>query len=214
MMLSNLGISYRHVHDNKRAHEALDHALAIREKAYGKGSPLLVATLDNMADLYRQERNWQAALATIERAQLLAEILPGKQHPTWHQIATDHADVLVAAGRLKDAHVLLDDILVLEQKAHSTVLPATQTSRAELALVERKWADAAAFAKLGVAGFEAAGGPHNPELVRALTALGRAQLELEDAAAKATLERALAIAATTELHDDDLAATRAALARL
>jgi len=214
MMMSNLGIAYRRTRADKRAHEAFDHALAIRERVYGKNSPLLVATLDNMADLYEQEGDFPHALAVIERAAHLSEVIPGKDHPTWHQIATDQAEVLTSAGMYKEAGELFDEILMLEEKTHSTILPVTQTSRAELALAEHAWEQARTFAKLGVAGFEAAGGPNNPELVRALTALGRAQVELHDADAKATLERAAAIAAHTELAPPDLADLHTALARV
>ncbi len=214
MMLSNLGIAYRRVRHDKRAHDVFDRALAIREKAYGKNSPLLVATLDNMCDLYQQEGNLTAAAAAIERADRLASVIPGKEHPAWHQVATDHAELLVDARRFEQAHALFDEILEREHETQSTILPVTQTSRAELALAEHHWEQARTFAKLGIGGFEVAGGPNNPELVRALTALGRAQVELHDAAARATLERALAIAKSTELVDADLEVTRSALARV
>ena len=150
-----------------------------------------------------------------ERSLELASALPGPTDPSYHTIATDRADALVAAGRLADAHAAFDAVLALEDKHHSTTLPATLASRARLALVEHAWADAASFAERSIAGFEAAGTKDNPELWRPLTALAEARLGAGDArAARPLVERALAIGQKSNIPDDDLAPTRALAARL
>jgi len=214
LMLSNLGIAYRHLGQLKKSREVFERALAIREKSYGKNSPLLVPTLDNFTELLKQQGDIPAALATIERARKLAGLLPGKQHPIYHTVATTHAEVLVAAGRVADAHKEYDEIFAIEEKTKSPQLPTTLASRAELALVEHKWAEAVSFAERSVAGFEAAGGKEQPEMWRPLTALGQAKLELHRTAeARAALERAIAIGAKLQLGDD-LDPARAALAKM
>jgi hypothetical protein len=134
--------------------------------------------------------------------------MPGKQHPVWHQVATDHAEVLALSGRAKEAHALYDEVLASELATRSTALPNTQRSRAELALAEHAWADAATFAEHSVAGFEAAGGKDNPELWRPLAALARAQIGLGKLDV-AVVDRAIAIGEHVALPAQDLDPIRA-----
>jgi hypothetical protein len=133
----------------------------------------------------------------------------------FHQLGTDYADTLIAAKRFADAHAELDAIFALEQANQSSTLPATQTTRAELALAETAWAEAAHFAELAIAAYEAAGGKDNPQLWRPLTALARAQLGAgKRAAAKPFIDRAVAIGKAAQVSDEDLATTQAVAAQL
>lgn len=214
LILSNLGVSYRHLRD-PRARKTFERALAIREKTYGVASPMLEATLDNFAEDLQQDGDPGGAIAMYDRALRIAKILPGTGHASYHTIATDRAEALVAAGKLAEAHAAYDDVLALEDKAHSSELPATLASRARLALAEHAWTDAAAFAERAIAGFEAAGGKDNPKLWRPLTALGQAKLGAGDpAAARPLVERAIAIAEKAYIPAEDLAEAREVLARL
>src|SRR6201999_2940537 len=106
--------------------------------------------------------------AMLERALVLGAAIPGKDSPDYHVVATDRADAVVAEGKLAEARALFDDLLAQEIALHSTTLPMTQTSRAQLALAEGKPSDAAMYAQLAITGFEAAGGKDNPELWRPL----------------------------------------------
>jgi tetratricopeptide (TPR) repeat protein len=214
LIKSNLGVAYRHLGQTAKSRQVFEHALAIREATYGKNSPLLVPTLDNFTELLKQVGDIPAALATIERGVKLATLLPGKQHPAFHVVATTYAEVLIAAGRLADAHRQYDELFVLEEQTKSNQLPMTLASRAELSLAESKWPEAVTFAERSIAGFEAAGGKEQPDLWRPLTALGRAQLALHrDADARAALERAIAIGTKFGLTDD-LDAARREIAKL
>jgi tetratricopeptide (TPR) repeat protein len=131
-------------------------------------------------------------------------------------VATDYAETLTAAGRYKEARAIYDEVLALEAKTSSTALPQTQMSRAELALAEHQYADAASNADRAVAGYEAAGGKDNPELWRPLSDLAFARQALGKPASEVRplLERAIAIGERVHLHELDLAPTREALARL
>ncbi|MGE5183193.1 MAG: tetratricopeptide repeat protein, partial [Acidobacteriota bacterium] len=212
---SDLGAAFTHAGDYHKAHEAFARALAIREATYGKNSPMLMATLDNFGELLRREGDYPGALAAQQRAMAMVKLVLGDQHSAYFQVVTDTCDTLIAAGKLADAHALFDQILAAEAKTASSVLPATQASRAELALADKAWADARTFAEQSVAGYEAAGGKDNPALWRPLTALGRAELALaRKDAARAALERALAIAEKAQIPAADLAATHDALAQL
>ena len=215
LILSNLGLAYRHTGQLQKAHDVYARALAMRERFFGVRSPVLVPTLDNFAELLSIEGDHVAAIAMMERAKKLAAFVPGELHPIYHQVLTDEGDLLVAAGRTKEAHALYDQAIALETKAQSNILPKTQTSRANLALVERKWPEAEKLAHEAIDAFEAAGGKDNPELWRPLTSLARARIGAGNpAAARPLLERALAIAQKAQLSDDDLAPTKDALAKL
>jgi tetratricopeptide (TPR) repeat protein len=212
---SDLGAAYTHAGDYAKAHAAFAHALAIREAYYGKNSPMLIATLDNFGELLRHEKDYAGAITAQQRAIAMARVVPGTEHSMYHQLATDYSDTLIAAGKLADAHKWLDELLALERRTSSSVLPATLAARAELALADRAWSDAQAFAEQSIAGYETAGGKDDPALWRPLTALGRAQLELgRPAPARATLSRALAIGEKGQIDAIDLAQTRDTLGKL
>ena len=215
LILSNLGACYRHVHDLPKAHAAFERSLAIRERFYGKNSPMLITTLDNFGEYLREVGDNAAALASMERARKLAFIVPGPTSETYHQLLTDYADTYVAAGKLAEAKHMFDDAFALELAAKSTILPISQTSRAELALVEHAWVEAASFADKAIAGFEATGGKDNPALWRPLAALANARIgQGKPAEAKPLLERAIAIGEKSQIDAGDLVPARTALASL
>ena len=215
LLLSNMGACYTRRYD-PRARPTLERALAIREKAYGKGNPAIVASVQNLAEAIRVvDHDPAAALPLDERAVKISALLPGKEHPMYHSAATDYAQTLTALGRYADARALLDDTLALEDKTASQEKPETLATRAELALAEQAWADAETYAARSVAAYEAAGGKDDPILWWPLSLLGRAQLALgKHADARASLDRAFAIGEAVHVHANDLAAARAARAKL
>jgi tetratricopeptide (TPR) repeat protein len=214
LILSNLGVCYRHAGTMDKAHAAFDRALAIREKAYGANSPMLIPTLNNYADMMKQV-DPVATLPVIERALHMAETALGKNHPLYHTVATTYAETLAAAHKWPEAHTAFDDVLARETSTQSPILPTTLTSRAELALDEKQYAAAADFAQRAVTAYEAAGGTENPELWLPLSKLGQAKLALgQRDAAKAALERSIAIAEREKVSEAELASTREALEHL
>jgi tetratricopeptide (TPR) repeat protein/tRNA A-37 threonylcarbamoyl transferase component Bud32 len=213
LVLSQLGLCYGNLRD-PRARSTLERALAIRERVYGKNSPLLVPSLNNLADALVRTGDAASALAPIERAVQLAKIAPGEQDPDYHVVVTTRGEVLTAMQRYEQARAVFDEVLALEDKSHSATLPVTETSRAELALAMHAWPDAARHAERAVAGFEAAAAD-NPQLWHPLTVLARAEIaQGHVAAARPLLERALAIAQKVHLPEEELAPTREALAKL
>jgi eukaryotic-like serine/threonine-protein kinase len=213
LMLSNLAVAYQHTGDPK-ARPTFERALALREKLFGKASPILVPTLDNYAVYLELVGDLPNALATIERAETLAAQFPGEDNYSFHIVVTDHAEILRALSKLDDARAAYDRALALEAKTQSTALPTTQASRAELALIEKQWAQAAELAALSVTGFERTGGVDNPELWRPLAALGRALAEQgKPDDARVALDRAIKIGERIHLQQE-LAPARAARAKL
>jgi len=215
LMLSNLGACYTHIHD-PRAKATLERAIAIREKAYGKGSPIMVPTLQNLAENLRWSGDLPGALAAAERGMKQSANMPGKQHPLYQDVATDYATTLTRLGRFDEARALLDEAIKLETDAKSTrLLPVTEAARGELALAEHAWEDAKNHAQRSLAAYDDAGGSTNPALWWPLAVLGRAELELGHAdAARAALKRSVAIADRLHLLDPEMEPARAALAKL
>jgi len=215
LTLSNLAVCYHFMGELDKARTTFARALSLREKLFGPASPVLVPTLDNYGVFLTQTDDPAKARAMLERALALGAAIPGKDSPDYHVVATDRADAVVAEGKLAEAHALFDELLAQENALHSTTLPMTQTSRAQLALAEGKPADAQMFAELAIAGFEAAGGKDNPELWRPLAALGRALAALgKPADARSVLERSIAIGTAVQLAPAQLQPARTALAKL
>jgi len=215
LTLSNLAVCYHFMGELAKARATFDKALALREKLFGARSPILVPTLDNYGVFLTQTDDPAKARAMLERALVLAEVIPGKDSADYHVVATDRADAVVAQGKLGEGHALFDQLLEQETATHSTTLPVTQTSRAQLALAEKAYPDAERFAQQAIAGFTAAGGADNPEQWRAQAALGRALAALgKPAEARTALEHALAIGTRVQLAPDQLAPARDALATL
>ena len=216
LVLSNLGACYRAMGENKKARAAFERSLGMREKLFGKQSPLLVPTLVNFAEyLATNEKQPLVAMPLIERAHKLAKGLPGEEHPSYHETATTYAQVLGLAGRVAEARKLSDEVMAIETRVKSITLPTTQSARAELEADEQQWAEAVKFAEAAIAGFEQAGGVENSELPRPLTALARAKIGLKDPpAAKAALERAIAIGTKANMGEYLLADARRLLAEL
>ena len=152
--MSNLAVCYHFMGELDKARSTFATALALREKLFGPKSPILVPTLDNYGVFLTQTGDPTEARAMLERALALADVIPGKTSPDYHVIETDRADAVVAQGKLSEARTLFDDLLASEQALHSTTLPVTQTSRAELALAEKQFAEAERYASLAITGFE------------------------------------------------------------
>ncbi len=211
LLLSNLASCYSNAHD-PRARDTFDRALALRQKLFGKNNPLLAPTLNNYGMMLMRAGDANAALPYIERALALAEQFPGKKHYNYHEIETDHADVLIAAGKLADARAALDALVPLEEEVKSATLPRTLAIRAELALAEHAWPAALADAERSLQLYDAAS-KDNPQTWRPRAALGRAQLAVgKRDEARATLEQAIAIAAKLHVDSPQLVAARDALA--
>ena len=214
LILSSLGACDDHLGDVDQARASLARALVIREKNFGKDSPKLVATLNNIADLERKQGKLDDALAQAQRGYTIAGKVPGPTHPLTHTIATTLAEVWRAQGKRTQARALFDDVIAAEEKASSPVLATTLASRAELALDDRSFAEAAAFDERAIAALEKSGGKDAPDLWRPLLGLGLAkQAQGRAQEAHALFDRALAIGTKAQVSDVELKPARDALAK-
>ncbi|MEO6776988.1 MAG: tetratricopeptide repeat protein, partial [Kofleriaceae bacterium] len=215
LILSNLAGCYDHAGDAAEALATVKRALQIREKTYGPNSPLLVATLDNLADFELRHHELAPALADIERAQAIATRFPGPTSAAYHTVATTHAEVLGAAGRVAEARKAFDDVLALEDANKSPELGTTLAARATLELAQARWNDAARFDERAITAYEAAGGADDLSLWKPLAGLAQARRALDPTAdVKPLLDRALAIGIKAQLTADELDPIREQLAKL
>ncbi|MGE5185829.1 MAG: protein kinase domain-containing protein, partial [Acidobacteriota bacterium] len=149
IVLTDLGLCYGNLGEVEKARAAYERALAIRERAFGKGSPLLVVPLLDYSDMLNNHGEPAAALPIAQRALQLSA--PFGNDDTNHQlVVTTLGEIDTHLGRYDEARRVLDDLLAIELADRSTVLATTLASRADLALAERAWRDAATFAERSV----------------------------------------------------------------
>jgi tetratricopeptide (TPR) repeat protein len=195
VILTGIGSCHANTGEWKKAHDAFGRALAIRERIYGTTSAVLITTLNNHAELYRDEGDAETGLPLAVRARGIAEKTVGKGHPFYHIASATQAELLTIARREDEARAIFEEIIPLAEKVASPALPSVLASRAHLAVVEQKWEDAASFAQQSITGFEKSAGATTPELRKPLVDLARARIAQDRPAdARPHLERALAIA--------------------
>ncbi|HEU0034209.1 MAG TPA: serine/threonine-protein kinase [Kofleriaceae bacterium] len=215
ILQSGLGSCYHYTNEPQKAYAAFQRALDIRERVFGANSPVLIPTLNNFAELYKDDGNTTAALALIERAQKLTEQTVGRAHPYFVSVTTTYGEILLRANRIADARPQLETALRIGERLQSPYLPAALTARARLARVEKQWADAVAFDERAIAGYEKSAGKDAAELWRPLTGLAQAKIaqgRTQDA--RPLLERAIAIGEKAKVAASYLDEPRALLAQL
>ena len=85
------------------ARERLDRADVVFAKVFGDGHPLRAAIAANLADIYRHERNWDAALAASGRAIAILEAMQGPVSADVSGARRDRARILATADRMPEA---------------------------------------------------------------------------------------------------------------
>jgi tetratricopeptide (TPR) repeat protein len=215
LMLSGMGSCYHYTGEIEKAYAAFEGALAIRERVFGKTSPVLITTLNNYAELLQGQADYPKALAMIERAQEITNATVGKAHPYYVAISSTRGDILLAMGKVADARSVLDDALAMAEKFHSPYLPEAQSSRSKLAITEQQWDLAQGLAEKAIVGLEAKAGKDANDLWKPLTNLALAKIATKHRdEAKELLQRAIMIAEKSKLPAKYLARTREALAGL
>lgn len=200
--------------DDDAAIAQFTHSLAIRERLAGPDSPVLVPTLNNFAELYRDRNEPERGLPLSERARQISKRL-GKMHPYYTITEATHGELLMIANRHQQARPLLDDAVQLADRFKSPYLAGTLSARAVLARHDKQWNEAAALDERAIALIEKQIGSTTSELVRPLTGLALARIEQRRADdARTLLARALAIGETAHLAPNLLAPIRTALAKL
>ncbi|HEV8216592.1 MAG TPA: serine/threonine-protein kinase [Gemmatimonadaceae bacterium] len=101
------------------------HALAIRRRAYGEGSPMVAATLIDVAGFLSRRGDKIAAVATARQGVGIAQRAYGSQHPAVADFAGRFAEILYKAGELDEADALFGRAIAIDRRMrgqdHTTI---------------------------------------------------------------------------------------------
>jgi tetratricopeptide (TPR) repeat protein len=190
---------YRHraLGDYPSARPLKERALAVREKALGLEHPDTATSLNNLANLLRDQGDFATALKLHERAVAIWEKVLGPEHPETAFGYHNFAFSLQAQGDLAGARLLYERALAIREKVLGPDHPDTATSLNNLASLLQAQGDLAAARPLyerALAICEKVLGPEHPNTATSLdnfAHLFQAQGDL--AGARPLYERALAI---------------------
>jgi tetratricopeptide (TPR) repeat protein len=170
-------------------------ALSINEKALGPEHPATATSLNNLAQLLRNQGGLAAARPLYERALAICEKTLGPAHRETARSLSGLALVLQAQGDFAGARPLFERALAIREEALGPDHPATATSLSNLAALLTDLGDVAAVRPLlerSLAIRESALGPEHPYVARGLNDLAvllRDQGDFKEASA--LFERAL-----------------------
>jgi TolB-like protein/class 3 adenylate cyclase/Flp pilus assembly protein TadD len=182
---------------HSQAARLLRDALAIRESALGAEHPDTATSLNNLADLLRDQGDFAGARPLHQRALAIRERVLGPAHPDTATSLNNLAILLKAKGDFAGARPLHERALAIRETALGPVHPDTATSLNNLANLLRDQGDFARARPLherALAIREKALGPDHSDTATSLNNLAvllRAQGDF--AGARPLFERALSI---------------------
>lgn len=172
-------------------------ALAVRESALGPVHPATATSLDDLADLLRDQGDFAKARPLHERALAIREEVLGPDHPDTATSLNDLAILLKAQGDFAGALPLYRRALAIRERVLGAEHPATARSLNNLANLLRDQGEFAAARPLyerALAIRERALGPDHSDTATSLNNLAvLLRLQGDFAAARPLLERALRI---------------------
>jgi tetratricopeptide (TPR) repeat protein len=151
-----------------------ERALAITEKVLGPEHPRTATSLDNLANLLRDQGELDAARALHERALAIREKVLGPEHPRTATSLNNLANLLRDQGELDAARALHDRALAIREKVLGPEHPQTATNLNDLALVLCEQGEVAAarpLLKRALPIREKVLGPEHPETASSREAL-------------------------------------------
>jgi TolB-like protein/class 3 adenylate cyclase/Tfp pilus assembly protein PilF len=182
---------------HSQAAELFRDALAIRERALGPEHPDTAMSLNDLADLLRDQGDFTGARPLHERALAIREKALGPDHPDTATSLNNLAILLKAQGDFAQARPLYERALAIREKALGPEHAATATSLNNLANLLRDQGDLAAARPLherALAIREKALGPEHSDTATSLNNLAvvlKAQGDF--AGARPLFERALRV---------------------
>jgi CHAT domain-containing protein/Tfp pilus assembly protein PilF len=185
--------------------------LAIREKALGPDHLKVAASLNNLAEVYREQRRYTDAEPLIKRALAIREKALAPGHPDIANSLNNLAETYKSQGRYADAEPLFKRLVAIDEKTLGPDHPKFAASLFNLAQLyheQSRYADAEPLFKRSLAIEEKALGPEHPGVAITLNDLGRlyrAQGRYADAVP--LLNRAIAIYEKTLSSDHPFVGT-------
>jgi CHAT domain-containing protein/Tfp pilus assembly protein PilF len=171
--------------------------LAIREKALGPNHPDVAQSLNNLAELYKDQGRYADAEPLFKRSLDIAEKASGPNHPEFAGSLDNLASLYIHQGRYADAEPLIKRSLAIYEKTLGPNHPYVSTPLNDLASLYKtqgRYAEAEPLYQRVLAILEKAVGPDDADVGRNLNLLAelyRAQARYSDA--EPLLKRSLAI---------------------
>ncbi|MCH9681243.1 MAG: serine/threonine-protein kinase [Deltaproteobacteria bacterium] len=195
LYLNNVGAYHIRREDHDAARQVLELALEIKRRTLGPKHPDIVLTLGNLAIVEQHAGRDERARARLDEAVRVAERVVGRHHATTAELARLRGQLLVDTGHLGAARQALLGVLdILSETTgnHSPLHHGPLVTLGEIALVERRYAQAQAwFERAAALNLTEDGGG---QMYRVLEEVGlaRAQLGLgHTKVGRATFERAV-----------------------
>ena len=142
-------------------------ALAIYEKAFGSDHPYVATTLNNLAEIYRNQGNYAEAELVLQRSLAINEKALGPDHPDVATSLNNLAELYRNQGRYADAEPLYKRSLAIREKALGPDHPDVAMALNNLAVLyedQGRYADAEPLYKRSLAIREKALGPDHPDV--------------------------------------------------
>jgi tetratricopeptide (TPR) repeat protein len=184
-----------------RAAQLLCDALVIREKVLGPEHPDTATSLNNLALLLQDQRDFAGARPLYERALAIREKTLGPEHPDTATSLNNLAGLLYTQGDFAGARPLFERALAIHEKVLGPEHPDTANSLNNLAFLLMQQGDVAGAWPLferALAIREKTLGPEHPDTAQSLNNLALLLQDQRDfAGARPLYERALAICEKT-----------------
>jgi tetratricopeptide (TPR) repeat protein len=151
------------------------YSLAIREKTLGKDHPDVATSLNNLADLYRDQGKYAEAEPLYQRSLAIREKVQGAGHPDVATSLNNLAGLYDNQGKYGEAEALYQRSLAIREKALGPAHPDVATSLNNLAELYRnqgKYGEAETLYRRALKIFERTLGPDHPQLAVVLNNLG------------------------------------------
>jgi len=172
-------------------------SLAIGEKARGTDHPNVAVSLNNLAELYRNQGHYAEAEPLLKRALAIREKVFGPDHPAVATALNNLALLYKTQGRYAEAEPLYKRSLAIREKARGPDHPDVALALNNLAALyddQGRYTEAEPFHKRSLAIWEKAFGPDHPDVALALNNLASLyRNQGHYAEAEALYKRSLAI---------------------
>jgi tetratricopeptide (TPR) repeat protein len=102
-VMSDLGETYRNLHDNGHAEPMLKGALDVQEASRGIDDPDVATTVNSLAELYESEKQMEKAEPYFKLVMGIRESTAGMDSPEFATAVERYAAILEKIGRFQDA---------------------------------------------------------------------------------------------------------------
>ena len=175
MTLNSLAAVHRRLGNLSRARELVEHALRIREEAFGPNHPQVAVTLSNLLEIMKKLGEYDEALILGERIIRSHEETFGPNHPNVAFSLASVGEIHRLKGNHKQAYLQFERALRIQEKAFGPVHPSLAGPLDSLAEVQIELGNRSKAVELFQRSLrirEETLGPTHPLVANTLTSLG------------------------------------------